>query len=203
MSDAPALHCLAVIPTKALASGKSRLAGVLDQHQRALLVRTMLARVFSAVGQAGNIAGVMVAGPNRNGLPEHLPLVGSADGSLNADLAAALAAAGARNVGRLVIVAGDLPLVTALEIELLGAVAAGAIGIAPDRHGTGTNALSLPLPGARGFSFAFGTDSFARHSAEAARLGMPLEVIRSRGLASDIDEPDDLGDVADLLGLPC
>ena len=193
------MACLAVIPTKALADGKSRLADVLDASARAALTRAMLARVHAAIAGATNIAGVMVAGPDRNGLPESVPIVPGCGGGLNADLTAALAAANARNAARLVIVAGDLPLVTSRDIELLAAAPDGTIAIAPDRHGTGTNALSLPLPQAGGFSFAFGTDSFARHSAEAGRLGLRLEVIHSRGLAHDIDEPADLGDVEDLI----
>ena len=73
-------------------------------------------------------------------------------------------------------------------------------GIAPDRHGVGTNGLSLPLPAARGFRFAFGDDSFALHQAEAARLGLIVEVIHSPTLAKDIDVPADLADADRLLG---
>ena len=82
---------------------------------------------------------------------------------------------------------------------LLAAAPAGEIAIASDRHGTGTNAISLPLPEAEGFSFAFGPDSFARHQAEADRLGLRIEEIRSPGLARDIDEPEDLPDAESLL----
>lgn len=196
------MDCWAVIPVKDAADGKSRLAGALDTAARAGLVRAMLARVHGAITSARNIAGVMVVGTGRNGLPGHLPLVGDPGGGLNAALGAAMDAAKARRAGRLVIVAGDLPMLTALDIELLAAAPEGEIAIAPDRHGTGTNALSLPLPAAGGFSFAFGPDSFARHSAEARRLGLRMEVIRSHGLAMDIDEPADLGDVADLIGSP-
>ena len=91
------------------------------------------------------------------------------------------------------------PPVTPRALDRLAAVPAGEIGIAPDRHGTGTNALSLPLPQAAGFAFAFGADSFARHHDEAERLGLTIEVIHSHGLARDIDEPPDLADAAELL----
>ena len=73
------------------------------------------------------------------------------------------------------------------------------VAIAPDRHGRGTNALSLPLPEAEGFTFAFGPDSFALHNLEAARLGLKIEEIHSPGLACDIDEPADLPDAAGLM----
>ena len=74
-----------------------------------------------------------------------------------------------------------------------------AVAIAPDRHGTGTNALSLPIPAAQDFRFAFGDDSFARPRAEAGRLGLEVETVFSRGLEQDIDEPSDLADAANLL----
>ena len=96
-------------------------------------------------------------------------------------------------------IAADLPTVTASELELLAAAPEGEIAIAPDRHETGTNALSLPLPAAASFCFAFGPDSFALHRAEAQRLGLPMETILSHGLARDIDEPTDLPDAAELL----
>jgi 2-phospho-L-lactate guanylyltransferase len=101
---------------------------------------------------------------------------------------------------RVIIIHGDLPLVTSQDLELLAAAPEGEIAIAPDRHGTGTNAISLPLPAAKGFSFAFGPDSFALHNAEAGRLGLKIEEIHSPGLSRDVDEPDDLPDAADLMG---
>ncbi len=60
----------------------------------------------------------------------------------------------------------------------------------------------MPLPDARGFSFAFGTDSFARHQLEAERLGLRVEIVHSAGLARDVDEPRDLPDAERLLKPP-
>ena len=94
----------------------------------------------------------------------------------------------------------DLPLLTRHDVELLAAAPAETIAMAPDRHGTGTNALSLPLPAARGFTFCFGPDSFALHHAEADRLGIRIEQVRSQGLARDVDMPEDLPDAAGLMG---
>ena len=60
--------------------------------------------------------------------------------------------------------------------------------IVPDRHGSGTNALLLTPPYA--IMPAFGTGSFARHAALAARAGPRCARCRSLGL--DVDTPDDL-----------
>lgn len=196
------MTCWAIIPVKAAPESKSRLAAVLDAPARAALVDAMLARVLDAARGARNVARVGLLGTARIAPPDDVTALADPGGGLNAAAAAALAEVTGHGATRAIIIHGDLPLVTAQDLELLAAAPAGEIAIAPDRHGTGTNAISLPLPEARGFSFAFGPDSFARHNAEAARLGLKIEEIRSRGLARDIDEPDDLPDAAGLLKAP-
>lgn len=194
------MNTWAVIPVKASPDSKSRLAGALDAPARAALVEAMLGRVIAAALGARNVAGVALLGAPRAS-PEGVELIAEPGGGLNAAVAAALAEMSSRRAGRVVFVHGDLPQVTARDLELLAAAPAGEIAIAPDRHGTGTNALSLPLPQARGFSFAFGPDSFARHIAEAERLGLKIEEVHSPGLARDVDEAEDLADAQALLGL--
>lgn len=193
------MTCWAIIPVKAGDDAKSRLAGVLDPAGRAALVDAMLAHVAAACAGASNIDRLCVVGTARRGLGADIPLLADPGGGLNAALASALADARGAGVERLIIVTADLPAVTARELEMLALAAAGTVAIAPDRHGTGTNAISLPLPAANGFVFAFGAGSFARHNAEAQRHGLQVDVIHSQGLARDVDEPDDLRDAAALL----
>jgi 2-phospho-L-lactate guanylyltransferase len=97
-----------------------------------------------------------------------------------------------------VLIAADLPRLTPRDVEWLAGAADGGLAIAPDRHRTGTNALSLPLPAANGFTFAYGLDSFQAHDAEACRLKLEIEVIDSPGLARDVDVPEDLQDAAGI-----
>jgi 2-phospho-L-lactate guanylyltransferase len=186
-----------VTPIKAPEACKTRLVPALNDAARRELVGSMLRHV---VGVAREAAGpgdqVLLLGPSRHGLPADLPRLEDPGGGLNAALATAAAAAEAAGVERLVIVAADLPRATCGDVAALLGAASGEAAIAPDRGGTGTNALSLPLPAAQGFRFAYGPGSFAKHQAEAARLGVPLAVIRSETLALDIDEPQDLGALA-------
>lgn len=191
------MTCWAIIPAKATPDAKSRLAGALDAEARATLAEAMLRRVVAAAGAATNITQVCLLGAPADRFAGVTSLA-DPGGGLNPAVTAALAEVTGRGATRAIFIHADLPLVTAQDLELLAAAPAGEIAIAPDRHGTGTNALSLPLPEAGGFSFAFGPDSFARHQAEALRLGLPVEEIRSQGLARDIDEPDDLPDAAGL-----
>ena len=189
----------AIIPIKSASDAKMRLASALPPVRRTALVRAMLAHVVASAEAARTIDHVGLIGPSRHGLPETLPLLVDPGEGLNAALAAALAHAAAKGAARVVILPADLPQLTANDINLLAAAPAGTIAIASDRHGTGTNALSLPLPAACGFTFAFGSDSCALHHAEAARLGLGLEEVCSAGLANDVDLPADLPNADGLL----
>lgn len=192
------MTCWAIIPVKGTDLGKQRLAGVLDGAGRKDLVAAMLSHVVAAVAGVEGIDRVALLGTSRHGLPASLDLLSDPGTGLNPALASAFSTATQAGATRVVIVFADLPQLTSDEVALLAA--APDIAAAPDRHGTGTNALSLPLPAASGFTFAFGPDSFARHQAEAARIGLPLTAICCPGLQRDIDEPADLPDATGLTG---
>jgi 2-phospho-L-lactate guanylyltransferase len=192
------MTCWAVIPVKPPPERKSRLSAMLDRTARDALVLRMARHVAETAARAPGIDRVAFVAPSAEGLPEDVPVLVDEGRGLSA--AAARALGQLTEASRVVIVAGDLPLVTPAELELLAAAPAGTVAIAPDRHGRGTNALSLPLPAAAGFGFAFGEDSFARHCAEVRRLGLELAIVRGEGLARDVDEPADLADAAGLTG---
>lgn len=192
------MTCWVVIPAKGPDQGKQRLAGVLDDLARRKLVRAMLKKVVAAAQAAVTTDETFLLGPAQEGLD--LPVLADSGEGLNAALGGALAQLHDGGASRLVFIAGDLPQLTPRDVELLSLAPQGTIAIAPDRHGTGTNAVSLPLPAAGGFAFSFGPGSFARHSEETRRIGLALEIVESPGLMRDIDVPEDLGDAADLVG---
>lgn len=187
----------AVIPVKPPQGAKTRLAGKLSPSEREALVRAMLAHVHGVVKASGKIDRVLILGPSRLGLPDDVPLLADPGTGLNPALQSVLPQVEA---DRLIVLHADLPGITPAEIDRLAGAPEGVIAIGPDRHGKGTNALSLPLPRAKDFTFAFGPDSYARHVAEAGRLGIAIETIRSPGLERDVDEPEDLADAARLTG---
>ncbi|EJL28740.1 2-phospho-L-lactate guanylyltransferase [Novosphingobium sp. AP12] len=199
MTNAPTTWAL--IPIKARGQGKTRLAGALSPCEREGLVEAMLAHV---VGVAeGVVARVMLVGPERAGVGAGLERIGDAGGGLNAALEQALAEIAGRGdaPARLIFLPADLPCVSAAEIEKLAQLPPGTVGIAPDRHGRGTNALSLPLPEAAGWRFHFGSDSAALHRTAAEILGLNAVTITGPGLEKDIDEPGDLADAGHLFSL--
>lgn len=174
---------LAVVPLKARAGRKTRLAGHLTPQQRYELSQTLFAHVVLTLSAAPSIDAVAALSNLR---PEGYTgrLIGDQGRGLNAELTAL-----ACDIGDmpLLIMHADLPLVGPDDVAALLEASAGGCAIAPDRHGAGTNALALTT--AAQFSFAFGPDSLAQHVAQAkgrARL------VTRPGLALDIDTADDL-----------
>src|SRR6185295_652448 len=90
------------------------------------------------------------------------------------------------------VLACDLPYLNAdaLAAMIDAAQTERHMAIAPDRHGTGTNAL---LVSAReSFDFCFGEGSCAKHLALAAERGWRTAIVRRRELEFDLDTPEDL-----------
>ncbi|HTZ71843.1 MAG TPA: hypothetical protein VMB71_14395, partial [Acetobacteraceae bacterium] len=108
------------------------------------------------------------------------PLIADRGRGLNAELAAARAALG---VAPLLILHSDLPL---LQHQDIAALLTAAPAVAPDRHGTGTNALALPPN--QTLQFRFGPNSFRRHCTELPEA----RIVRRPGLGLDLDTEEDL-----------
>lgn len=191
------MNCWVVIPVKPPAQAKSRLSEVLTLAERGALAQAMLRHVVAAAQSAKGVNQVALLGPSRLGLAEDVPLLNDVGGGLNPALQAVL---DQTDADRMIVLFADLPTLTASDIERLVTPLPGTIAIAPDRHGTGTNALSLPLPLAKDFTFAFGADSFALHQTEAERLKIAPVIISAPGLSRDVDVPEDLADAAHLIG---
>lgn len=180
-----------LVPVKAFADAKLRLAGTLSQAQRSELARTLATRV---VGAAGELAVAVVCDDREvaNWARDLGALVIWEPGrGLNGavqDGVARLAAAGAEQVA---VAHADLPLASHL-----GWLARfPGVTLVPDRRHDGTNVVGLPANS--GFMFSYGPGSFARHLAEAHRLGLPVRTVHGSPLAWDVDVPADLVPVAE------
>jgi 2-phospho-L-lactate/phosphoenolpyruvate guanylyltransferase len=114
--------------------------------------------------------------------------------------AALLGLARARELGceRALLVPGDCPLIDARELsELIARAESLDVAIVPDRHGTGTNGLSLAPAG--GYEPQFGPGSRVRHVEQAVAKGLVHEVIRVPCLELDVDTGEDASALADAL----
>ncbi len=173
----------AIVPFKAKPEPKSRLADALTAPDRIALARRLLAHVTQVLGGHREIEETVLLAAER---PQSWtgPWIADQGRGLNGELEAARLSLGER---WLLIVHADLPLLRAAELDaLLGAAARSGSAIAPDRHGSGTNALALC--DASVLAFCFGPDSFRRHRAQLPDAA----IVKEEGLGLDLDTPADL-----------
>ena len=105
---------------------------------------------------------------------------------LNAAVQCGVTALAAQGVARVVVAHGDLPRAT----QLAPCAEFAGVTLVPDRHNDGTPVAVVPAEA--GFIFAYGPGSYAKHVAEAERLGLPWRSLRDPDLGHDVDEPGDL-----------
>jgi 2-phospho-L-lactate guanylyltransferase len=178
--------CVVLIPVKAFADGKARLAPTLDRHGRAELSKMMATRVLQAaaplpvavVCDDAEVAAWAVA-HGAMALPE--PGRG-----LNGAVEAGVAHLVSLGASEVLVAHADLPLAHGLA-QLAGF---DGVTLVPDRRDDGTNVVVIP--GGAPFRFAYGPGSFTRHRAEAERLGLEYRVVRQPDLAWDVDVPSDI-----------
>jgi 2-phospho-L-lactate guanylyltransferase len=152
-------------------------------EERQGLSQQLFEHVVSVLRQASTLREVALLSdvrPNR----WQGPFIRDEGRGLNAELNALV---DSQRPTRLLVVHADLPLVSVDDIAALIMGDGAACAIAPDRHGTGTNALALIEP--LGFDFAFGPNSFTRHCAAAKGKA---RVVTRPGLGLDIDTAADL-----------
>jgi 2-phospho-L-lactate guanylyltransferase len=175
-----------LVPVKSFRAAKLRLATVLDGPAREALARDLASRVISAAAPLP----VLVVCDDEDVAKwarEHGARVAWTPGlGLSAAVMAGVDQLGAEGVELACVAHADLPF--AAGLATLGA--AGHVTLVPDRRRDGTNVAVVPT--AAGFCFAYGPGSFERHRTEAARLGLPCQVVYDRRLALDIDLPEDL-----------
>jgi len=190
------LKATAVLPVKRFAAAKQRLAPGMGASHRAELAGAMLEDVLDAIAAARSVERTIVVTSE----PRAAELASAAGAELVADpdegghSGAALAGiTRARELGaeRVVLLPIDCPLLAPRELErLLTGMPERYVGVVPDRHGTGTNALALAPPDA--IEPAFGEGSCARHVAAARAAGVPYGVEELPSLALDLDTPADV-----------
>lgn len=184
-----------IVPHRGLEAAKTRLAPSLTPDQREALARQLLERVLSVARRVCD--DVVVITPSHELATVVEPIgarvVVQRGMGLNEGLEQARFDALVDDVGTLAILHGDLPNLRPEDLgALLDAVpdTEPGVAIAPDRAGTGTNALLLRPPGV--LSFRFGAGSFAAHLAEAERAEVAVVAVNRAGLAFDLDTPEDL-----------
>ncbi len=190
------MSATAILPVKRFGEAKQRLASGIEDERRRELIAAMAADVLEAIGAARSVERTILVSSD----PEAEQLAAEAGALLLPDASesghvdatlAGIARARAEGAECVVLLAGDCPLLDPRELDrLLTGVPGSYVGIVPDRHGTGTNALVLSPPDA--IVPAFGEGSCERHVAAARAAGVPFAVEPLASLGLDLDTPADL-----------
>jgi len=177
-----------VVPVRAFALGKARLAKRLGPEERAELSRRFATRVVAAAGELPVV--VVTSAPEVTDWARELGVATVADPG-NLDAAAAIGRDYLTEQGcvRAVIAHADLPFARSLA-PVAGDGGEPVVALVPDHRDDGTPVLSVPV--AAPFRFAYGPGSYRRHVTEARRQGLTLRVVRDPDLAFDVDLPADL-----------
>ena len=185
----------AVVALKTLAQSKRRLSAVLSDEQRCDLVEAMARDVLSCLlghPEIETVHAVCGEGWVRSDFPEGALVMWEEGENREGGLIAAYEMVAAKTAAeRLLFIHADLPFLGREDISaVIAASSDHHIVLSPDLTETGTNAVlrwrHQPLP------LCFGEDSFARHQQAAKATGAPWRVVRARGVARDVDEPEDL-----------
>ena len=181
-----------VIPIRAFALGKARLAAELDASERAALGRRLAGHVVEAASEF--VVSVVSSDRDVRAWASERGVATIDDpGSLNAAARAGRDWAAIQGCTRVVIAHADLPFARSFA-PVARDGAQPVVVLVPCHRDDGTPVLSVPVDAH--FEFQYGRGSFRRHAAEARRIGLGVRVVRDPTLAFDIDLPDDLARLA-------
>lgn len=196
------MRATAILPVKRFARAKTRLVEAIGPPGRAAILRAMLADVLVALDRSRQVERVILV--TGEGRAEKVAMERARRARTPIEVlrdpidhghseAATLGIVRAKALGAecTALVPGDCPLLDASELDAaLGSIAEGTVGVAADRHGTGTNGLLLSPPDAIGP--VFGPGSCERHLDRARRAGFRAELLDLPSLSLDLDTPHDL-----------
>lgn len=181
-----------IVPLRSPGHGKTRLRGHLSPDQRAALATAMFADVIAALTRAG-MARIVVAARGQAAIEaarDHGIEWLADPGRDGLDAAIAAASVSVTTHG-LLVVAADLPRLTAAEVRAVTDRDESVV-VAPTRGG-GTGAL-LRRPAAV-IGTSYGPDSARAHLEAATAAGLTSHLIDRPGFRADIDTAADLAEL--------
>lgn len=188
----------ALVPTKGFDRGKSRLAAVLAQPERARLAKRLFEHVIAVLRASPSIDDIAVVSDSSE-VRQHaqrLGVLALADAEGSRGLAEVVNAAleelerlGATSV---MICMSDLPELSVEDVAVVsGRMDETDVVLAPDLSGRGTNVVAIKP--ARGLPSCLGhEDSLRRHQERAQSLGLTVRIEVRDGTGFDVDQSGDL-----------
>jgi len=189
----------ALLPLKDFTDAKQRLSGVLSPHERRHLFHLMVEDVLDVLANHELIDKTVIVSdePAAKLLAEHYavefwPEQSLAVKGLNGTVTAVARRLQQQGVDSLLVVHGDLPLISSQQITDLIAAQASAPGVTvvADRHHLGTNCMLCSPPAV--IDFHYGDNSYHKHRQASQNAGVNFSEIALDGIACDIDNPEDL-----------
>lgn len=179
-----------LIPIKAFSAAKGRLEPVLTPAERHRLARWTAARVVAAAGHLPVYVACDSADVADWSVDHGATVVWGEGHGLNGAVDQAVVELGRLGHAHVIVVHSDL----ALPRPLYGFAHEHSITLVPDRRLDGTNLWSFPIGVHHhpALLASYGAGSFRRHLLAAYATGLPVDVIRDRHMALDIDHPTDL-----------
>ena len=188
-----------IVAVRGLATSKSRLAPVLSPTERQALNRELLERTLAVVSEwSGAPQRTIVVSPcvRTLALARKAGATAVSEGARavghNQAITLGIARAAAQGATHVMALPCDLPYLSTDAMRAL-ANASGRgkqVVLAPDKAGTGTNAVLVGV--GTDFEFAFGPGSLLAHQAVARRAGLSVSLVQRDDLKLDLDTPDDL-----------
>ena len=175
-----------LIPIKSFNEAKERLSEVLDKSERTILMQKMAENVISS---SGSLSIWVVCDDDEVASwaeSKNVSVIKVEDPGLNNAVEKGVNTLEEAGFSKVIIAHADLPNADDLQkcAEFEG------VTIVQDHKGDGTPVLVIPT--SKGFRFSYGPDSFASHTLEAQRLGLPYRQLFDPKLSFDVDEPEDL-----------
>lgn len=186
----------ACVPVKDFSRAKQRLADAMPQRDRTRLAQAMLLDVLDAVQDTPGLAGIALltvdAHARQIARARGLRVLEDAATENHTNVAnAAMRVLAREGIASVLMLPGDIPLVTPEEIAAVLAASRGErFTIVPSHDHDGSNAIVCTPPGL--MPLRYGADSFACHLRAARERGIEPHVLEQTGIAQDIDHPDDL-----------
>ncbi len=178
-----------LVPVKAFDQAKKRLGPALADAERIALVRAMASHVVSACAPLPVAVVCDDDEVARWATDLGAAVMWEPGQGLNGAVRAGVERLAHDGVHWVTVAHGDLPRARGLGVL----PPFEGVTLVPDRRDDGTNVLRLRA--GCDFHFAYGPGSFRAHRAEAARLGLPVRVLRDPDLAYDVDWPADVAEL--------
>lgn len=185
-----------IVLVKGFDVAKQRLSPALDARARDRLARHNAALALGAAAAGEHVLAVCgsAAAAEQARLAGAETLLERIPSGQNAAAQRGIAHAAGRGAEAVLLLSSDLPLVTRRAVAGMIAFSRRlpepAVVAAPAAGRGGTNALYLAPP--RAIGLHFGDDSLRKFEADARSCGAAFRLYRSKALALDLDEPEDL-----------